>query len=373
MHVGFALYGDIETNTGGFRYDRKLIEGLRECGDRVDVVSLPWRSSLTGMAEGLFGRLPGCLDAPFDVLIEDELANPTLVGLNRRLRARRDVPIVTVVHHLRCSEARPAWRNRCHRALERRYLAGVDAAICNSAATRATVTDLASLQTRVIQPAGDRFDSVIDDAIIAARAREPGPLRICFLGSLVPRKGLHTLIEALARLPDEQWRLRVVGRARDPKYAQRVEHLVAQWGLDGVSFAGELPDEMLATELERSHVLAIPSTHEGFGIAYLEGMGFGLPALASAAGGARAIVSHGENGYLLARDSPGALAHRVRTLAVDRTRLARMGIAARRRYEAQPTWTENTGRVRAFLRGIVLDSPGNNGETHTPSTKAGAR
>ncbi|RJT07140.1 glycosyltransferase family 4 protein [Halococcus sp. IIIV-5B] len=353
MDVGLVIYGDLATNTGGFRYDRKLIETLRDHGDRVDVISLPWREPIHGLLDGFSDRLLDRLDTDFDVLLEDELASPTLVGLNRRLRARRNVSIVTIVHHLRCSEENPRWRNRFYRAFERRYLDGVDGAICNSEKTRRTVTELASLPTTVVPPAGDRFDPAIDAMEIEARATDPGPLRICFLGSLVPRKGLDTLIEGLSRIPDGRWELCVVGHKTDLAYVAAVCRRVEAFDLDGVSFVGELTDDELAPVLERHHVLAIPSTHEGFGIAYLEGMSFGLPALATAAGGARAFVDHGENGFLLRPDDPGSVARAIRTLDADRARLARMGTAARERYEGWPTWAESTDEGRRFLEAIA--------------------
>jgi glycosyltransferase involved in cell wall biosynthesis len=358
MNVGLVCYGDLDTNTGGFRYDRQLVEGLRERGDRVEVIELPWRDYACGLLDGLSGRLLGRLDVPIDILLQDELAHPSLVGLNRRLRARRDVPIVAIVHHLRCSEAHPRPAKRLYRAVEGRYLAGVDGVICNSEATLETVEALATAETMVAPPAGDRFDPAIGPSTIEARARESGPLRVVFLGSLVPRKGLDTLIEGLSRLPDEHWRLQVVGSPEaNPGYVSSVRRLVARLGVgDRVTFAGELPDSALRDVLHGSHVLAMPSTHEGFGIAYLEGMSFGLPALATTAGGARSVVTHGETGFLLRPDDPGAAARAVRALEADRERLARMGQAARKRYEAWPTWTETTDRVWAFLDGFVANS-----------------
>jgi glycosyltransferase involved in cell wall biosynthesis len=357
MNVGLVCYGDLDTNTGGFRYDRKLVGGLRERGDHVDVIELPWRDYGRGLLDGFSTRLLDRLDAPVDVLLQDELAHPSLVGLNTRLRARRNIRIVTIVHHLRSSEAHPRPAERLYRAVERRYLASVDGAICNSRATRAAVEGLAATETTVAPPAGDRFDPAIDTAAIEARAQEPGPLRVVFLGSLVPRKGLRTLIEGLSRLPDGRWRLQVVGSpAADQAYALRVRRQVTPLGVnDRVTFAGELPDDEVASVLRGSHVLAMPSTHEGFGIAYLEGMSFGLPALATTAGGARSVVTHGETGFLLRPDDPGAVARAVRTLEADRERLAGMGQAARERYEAWPTWAENTDSIRAFLDGFVSD------------------
>ena len=43
MRLGLVIYGDLETMTGGFLYDRKLVHHLQNKGDEVDVVSLPWR------------------------------------------------------------------------------------------------------------------------------------------------------------------------------------------------------------------------------------------------------------------------------------------------------------------------------------------
>lgn len=357
MDIGLVCYGDLDTNTGGFRYDRKLVEGLRERGDHVDVIEFPWREYPRGLLDGLSGRLLDRIDRRVDILLQDELAHPSLVGLNARLRARRDVPIVAIVHHLRSDEAHPRPLTRLYRAVERRYLVGVDGVICNSEATRGAVEGLATAETTIAPPAGDRFDPAIDPAAIEARARKPGPLRVVFLGSLVPRKGLDTLIEGLSRLPDERWRLRIVGSPdTNPGYVSSVRRLVAELGVDDcVTFAGELDDSALRDVLDEGHVLAMPSTHEGFGIAYLEGMSFGLPALATTAGGARAVVTHGETGFLLRPDDPAAVARAVRRLADDRERLARMGKMARDRYEAWPTWAETTDWVREFLDGFVSD------------------
>jgi glycosyltransferase involved in cell wall biosynthesis len=358
MKVGFVVYGDIGTTSGGFLYDRKLIEGLCERGDTVEVIELPWPRYPRGLYEGLTADVDR-FAAGFDVLLQDELAHPTLFGCNARLRSRCDVPIVPVVHHLRCSEAHPRWANTCYRAVERRYLAGADAAVCNSAFTRESVRNLASLPTVVAPPAGDRFDPAIDAEAIGARARD-GPLKVLFLGSVVPRKGLDSLIEGLSRLPDERWRLRVVGdRDVDPAYTRRVSRMIARYGVgDRTSMLGALSDADLAEALEASHLLAVPSTHEGFGIAYLEGMGFGLPSLATTAGGASEVVTHGETGYLCSPGDVEGICHYLRVLADDRELLAEMSIAARERYEAHPSWAESATQVGTFLDRIVADETG---------------
>ena len=348
MRVGLTLYGSLDDRSGGFRYDRELVAGLRRAGDTVEVVELPWRDYGRGLLDNGSRELRRRLDVDVDVMLQDELAHPSLAWTNRRL----PYPIVSVVHHLRASE--PRRLTSLYRAVERRYLDTVDAVVCNSRTTRDVVTELGVEPgaTVVAPPAGDRFDPAIGTERIAARARE-GPLRLVFVGNVEPRKGLDTLVDGLAAA-DADAELTVVGRAVDEAHVASVRESVRDHGLDDrVRFAGRLPDDELAATLDASHVLAVPSRYEGFGIVYLEGMSFGLPAIASRAGGASDVVTDGETGALVDPDDPAAVAGAIEAFADDRDRLAAMGRAARERYERHPDWTETTGRVRGLLAEVT--------------------
>jgi glycosyltransferase involved in cell wall biosynthesis len=348
MRVGLTLYGTLDEQSGGFRYDRKLIEGLREAGDTVELVELPWRAYGRGLLDNGSRKLRRRLDIDVDVMLQDELAHPSLVRTNRNL----PYPIVSVVHHLRASE--PRRLAPLYRAVERRYLDTVDGVVCNSATTQSVVTDLGvdSETTVVAPPAGDRFDPDIDEAAIDERAHT-GPLRIVFVGNIEPRKGLDTLVAGLAAT-DTEAELTVVGRAVDEGHVASVRRSVREYGLgDRVHFAGRLSDDDLADVLESSHLLAVPSRYEGFGIVYLEGMSFGLPALASSAGGAGDIVTDGETGALVAPEDSAAVARELTRFATDRDRLAAMGRAARRRHETHPDWATTTARVRDLLADVA--------------------
>jgi len=348
MRVGLALYGSLDERSGGFRYDRKLVEGLRRAGDSVEVVELPWRAYPRGLLDNASPTIRDRLRVDVDVMVQDELAHPSLVLANRDL----PYPIVSVVHHLRASE--PRRLSPLYRAVERRYLATVDGVVCNSAATRDAVTALGvdPDATVVAPPAGDRFDPAIDDAAIGERADER-PLRVAFVGNIAPRKGLDTLVEGVARA-EAAVELTVVGRAVDEGHVADVRRLVRERGLgDRVRFAGRLSDADLGDTLRESHVLAVPSRYEGFGIVYLEGMSFGLPAVASRAGGAAETVADGETGVLVDPDDPDAVARALEGFAADPDRLAEMGRAARRRYERHPSWEETTARVRGLLADVA--------------------
>uniref|UniRef100_A0A7V6DQ95 Glycosyltransferase family 1 protein n=1 Tax=Desulfobacca acetoxidans TaxID=60893 RepID=A0A7V6DQ95_9BACT len=363
MRVALVLYGDLDFISGGFLYDRLLVNYLRHQGDEVQIVSLPWPSYARGLMDNISPALGRrFLGLNVDVILQDELAHPSLFRLNRRLQGRGHPPVVTIVHHLRCSEARPAWQNHCYRLVERRYLASVNAFIFNSRTTRETVRKLVGREKPSVLafPGADRFQIRPGREDLAMRAHEPGPLRVLFLGTVIPRKGLHTLLAALATLRPETWRLTVVGSLEaDRAYVRRIRGQIAAAGLSSqVAFTGPLDEADLAARLAASHVLAVPSSYEGFGIVYLEGMAFGLPALATTAGGAVEIITSGQNGFLAPPGDAAALAAHLMALAADRDLLLSMSLAAQARFAAHPTWNDAGVAVRRFLQSLIPASRG---------------
>jgi glycosyltransferase involved in cell wall biosynthesis len=204
----------------------------------------------------------------------------------------------------------------------------------------------------VAHPGANRFAITLTKKALAARAHEPGPLRLLFLGNVIPRKGLHTLLEALALLPRETWRLTVAGSLEmADTYVTQIRNRITEAGLsEQIELTGTLQEEALASCLARSQVLAVPSSYEGFGIVYLEGMAFGLPALATTAGGAQEIITHGVDGFLVSSGDAAALAGYLRTLAQDRDLLLAMSLAARERFAAHPTWEDAGAAVHRFLK-----------------------
>ena len=89
MKIGLVIYGDLETLTGGYLYDRMLVEFLRSRGDVVQIFSLPWRNYGRHLFDNLSQRLVRPVsEAQLDILLEDELNHPSLFRLNRRLKER---------------------------------------------------------------------------------------------------------------------------------------------------------------------------------------------------------------------------------------------------------------------------------------------
>lgn len=354
MRIGFVVYDDTAITSGGFVYDRRLIAGLEATGHDVTVVQLPWHSYYRSLLQNWTARVDARLPPDLDVLLQDELCHPSLVVQNRGHRS--DLPVVAVVHHLGASEPDTGITRWVRTAIERRYLTSISAFVYNSHATKTSVENrIGPTWGIVAPPAGDRLTPTVTLDRIRERAHDDGPLRVLFVGNVVPRKGLDTLIEGVRNLDDVPWTLTVVGDTTiDPEYTARLRASISATGLsDSVTFVGRLQDDALGDAYASAHVLAVPSRYEGFGIVYMEGMAFGLPVVASTAGGASEVVGHGETGFLVPPDSPSHVTRSLGILARDRDRLARMGQAARARYRDHPPWTRTVDRVESFLTALV--------------------
>lgn len=355
MKLGFLIYGSIDTLSGGYMYDRRLAEYLRAQGDDVEIISLPWRNYAAHLTDNFSFRLWNGPQAArlqnLDILIQDELNHPSLIGANR---GKHPCPIVSLVHHLRCSESRPKWQNDLYRVVEKKYLQSVDGFIFNSQTTKGVVNGLMVNEkpSVVAYPPTDRFGAAISENEIIERSKSK-ELRILFLGNLIERKGLRTLLKAVGN-KQLTGRVDVVGSLTvEPKYVKQIQNFIAANNLSSlVTLHSSLNNESLKQKLQQAHILVVPSSYEGFGIVYLEGMGFGLPAIGTTAGAAGEIIGHGKTGYLIEPDDSVALAQHIASLARDRNLLAQLSLNARQRYIQQPSWNETASQIRKFLLDI---------------------
>ena len=343
MKIGLVVYGSLEAVTGGNVYDRMLVSHLRARRDEVEIISLQKRSYVGNLADNLSVTLP----ADVDILLQDELAHPSLLIPNTR---RRPYPVVSIVHNLHSSERRPRWQNAAYRLIEKRYAESVDGLVFNSSATLDSVRIGLGVKKRFIiaPPGGNRLGSWTGEGV-RARAFEDGPLRIIFLANVTALKGLHVLLDALALLPHDRFELDVVGSCEmEPAHGQAMQQQAARLGAR-VIFQGVLDSNPLIERLKHAQVMVIPSYYEGFGIAYLEGMAFGLPAIGTAAGAVPEMISPGVNGYLIEPGDSESLAKRLNALDSDRNGLARMSDSALHYFKSRPTWDESADSIREFL------------------------
>lgn len=360
MKIGLVIYGSLDTLSGGYMYDRMLVDYLRAQGDTVEIISLPWRNYAAHLTDNLTFKLPSGLD----ILIQDELNHPSLIFANGH---PHPYPIISLVHHLRCSELRPKWQNDLYRVVEKKYLQSVDGFIFNSETTKGVVNGAIEhgKPSVVAFPPTDRFGGAISEEEIEARGKPvlskvegKKELRILFLGNVIERKGLLTLLQAVRQLPVTSYQLDIVGGlTADPEYAKTIQTYITNNHLSSFVFLhGSLNNQPLIEKLKSAHVLVVPSSYEGFGIVYLEGMGFGLPAIGTTLGAASEVIEDGLTGFLIQPGDAQGLAEKLQLLSERQDLLLEMSLAARSRYQRQPKWNQTAGQIREFLLSFLKSS-----------------
>ena len=359
MRIGLIIYGSLNIISGSYLYDRMLVEYLQAQGDTVEIIPMPWRGYANNLFDNWLPPLPNRLRTlDVDLLLQDELNHPSLFWLNPSLARQKRYPIISIVHHLRSSEAHPPLSMQLYRWVEKNYLHTVDGYVFNSQTTQKAVTELAGANAAerpslVAHPAADHLPAPTPALLtnyIPLRCEKNGPLRILFVGNVIERKGLHMLLKALATLPAAEWKLDVVGSLTvDEEYVERIQQQIDQDRLrDQVSLIGAVSNETLCKHYLHANVLAVPS-YEGFGIVYLEAMRFGIPVIGLMAGGAREIITPEENGFLVPPNDHASLAHYIQQLNSDRGLLERMSMAAIHTYAAQPTWEQSCATIHHWL------------------------
>ncbi|NIN52858.1 MAG: glycosyltransferase [Nitrososphaeria archaeon] len=358
MKIGLIIYGSLDTKTGGYFYDRMLTNYMERQGDHVEVISIDFKNYLRNIGDNfsspLYYRL---LKAEVDVLLQDELNHTSLFWINSRLRSRVSYPIITIVHHLSYLATSSPHTKLLYYFLEKRYLSTLDGFIFNSHTTQRSVEYLVGgkLNGVVAYPGRDHIQPSITPREVVLRIYQTDPFRILYIGNLVPHKGLHTLIKALSKIDYRNWMLTVIGNPSiSTAYVKSLHDLVYSKNLGSqVSFLGFVTDSELKTHLEKSHVLAVPSIYEGFGIVYLEALGFGLPIIATTGGAAKEIIKHGREGFLVPPENPVLLGKSVSKLMQDLDLLRHMSLNAISRYKDFPTWSESMYKIYDFLKNVI--------------------
>ena len=185
----------------------------------------------------------------------------------------------------------------------------------------------------------------------------PDAPTVVYVGRLVPRKGVDTLIRAFALLPGTLGaRLVVVGGEGDPSpEAARLSGLADSSGVsERVTFVGGRPQGELRRFYGAADVAVSVPHYEPFGMTPLEAMACATPVVGSRVGGIKWSVADGETGFLVPPKDPEALAERLRSLLADAPLRDRMGRAARRRVEECFTWE----RVAAGAEAAFLEAAG---------------
>jgi len=162
---------------------------------------------------------------------------------------------------------------------------------------------------------------------------------LLMVAQLFPEKGLHDLLEALARVRERglAFRLEVAGAFSSEAYRGEIKALLQRLGLtDAVRLLGQLTGEELLARYEAADLFCFPSYHrsESLGIVLLEAMRAGLPVVATRWRGIQSVVADGQSGFLFEPRAVPELADRLALLLEDPALRHRMGASGRERFEA---------------------------------------
>jgi glycosyltransferase involved in cell wall biosynthesis len=353
----FIVPGSLDTLTGGYGYDRRLVEGLRRAGRAVDVIELhgsfpyPAAAALEDAARAL-AAIPG--DA---TVVIDGLACGAMPEQIEREAAR--LRIVALVHHPLAAESGldPAVAAKFE-AQERRALGGARLVVVTSPATAASLSGygVSGDRVRVVEPGTDRAP--------LARGSRTAVVNLLCVATLIARKGHEILVRALAAVPHQQWQLACVGSLdRDPETVARLRDVLAACRLQSrVSLCGEMDGERLGAQFDKADLFVLPTLYEGYGMVVAEAIARGLPVISTPTGAIAALIgsgppiaegtSLGKGGLLVRPNDVPALTDALTLALGDPALRSRLAEGARRERDRLPTWEDAVRGMAEAIEGV---------------------
>lgn len=290
--VWLVVPGDPDQNTGGYRYVRRVAEGLQAAGVSVSRAGLNGAFPIPDrLAEASMDRLLGDL-ADDSIVVLDGLAMSGLPDVVASHAGR--LRIIALIHHALADETglSPETRDWLFKA-ERRALSLVEGVITTSRHTARRMEDygVPDERIRVVEPGADTIAGLEN---LARTEKKPGStIHLLCVAHLSPRKAQHQLVEALSTLGVLPWHCTLAGSPdRDKSYSRQLRGIVQDLGLENrITLAGELDDEALVGAYREADIFVLPSLYEGYGMVIDEALAAGLPVITTDGG---ALASTGK-------------------------------------------------------------------------------
>ena len=341
--AAFAIPGDLSQPTGGYRYEGRMLQGLRDLGR--DVRYLRVGASFPDPTPADMADLIAQLNAlePDRAVILDGFLSATI---DTQALRQLHVPTVAMVHHPLALETglTEARRDHLYR-IERANLSVIPQVLVPSPHTAQILREqygVAAGRITIARPGTDR------------PALPPAPIQppmILSVGIQHPRKGHDILLRSLARLRAYDWTAVIVGADYDPAHSAELRHLLTRLDLeDRVRLAGRVSSDELAELYRTASVFALATRYEGYGLVFDEALAAGLPIVSCATGAVPDTVP-GEAGLLVPPDDAEAFATALGSLLGDPAARVRQAAAAHAAGLALPSWADT-----ARTAGAVLDA-----------------
>ena len=324
------------------RFVESVLEWSDDCVGRFELVAAHyWFSGVVGMSLANAWRVPLAFSyhtmASTKLAARDDESEPV-----ERLVAEQQ--IASDSHRI------VAWTHEESKRLRRIY-------------------ELPSRRIKVSAPGVDctRF-APMERSIARSSLRLTDTPTTLFVGRLDAFKGVTLLLDTFAKVTEVlPTACLVVAGDGDAKQRAEFSATVARLGLQkSVCWLGMVSHDLIPALYSSADVLLVPSFHETYGLATLEAAACGLPAVAADVDGLRAIVAHGDTGFLVKPRDANLYARFAIELLTDHGLRRRMSIACRRRAE-QRSWRTVACELAETYRGMVSDN--NPMDSRAPSVR----
>jgi glycosyltransferase involved in cell wall biosynthesis len=353
LTIALLTLGDPGRLTGGYLYHRRMAEVAVHHDARVLFGSFPDHPfplpALRASAVVREARAGGA-----DVVLVDSIAAGYLAPW--LATHRLDLPLAASIHQTPGGIDHGRLRTRLQAVLDLAVYRGACRLLVASDALAETflAAGFSRRRVRVVAPGRDVAGTQAPPPA-SEDLRDGRKAALLFVGNWVPRKGLLTVLEAVAALPSDTVVLHLVGDdGADQAYAERVRARLARGDLIGrVRVHGPVSKERVAAFYRDADVFVLPSLREPYGTVYGEAMAAGLPVVGWRAGNLPHLATDGREGVLLEPGDVGGLSLALHRLATDDTYRRLLAAAAARRAESFPTWAQTAQRFFTELHEIA--------------------
>ena len=352
--VIFVFPGDLAALTGGYAYDRRVIDGLKTLGWQVQLISLgegypfPSKEQLDKAAALLLG-----LEFGVPMLV-DGLALGVLPDLVPLLAKRH--PIVGLIHHPLALEVGLSVNQvLALQESEKKSLVYVHRVVANSPKTSRDLTgfyEVPSQHVTVILPGTDRCTTLQAHTLLSKHSLRP--VQLLSVGAVISRKGFHILVEALHALKSLSWTLTIAGDVtRDVHAFAHLQEVIRLYSLeDRIHVLGAVSDLELQKLYTNSDVFVLASLYEGYGMVFAEAMAYGLPIVATT-GGAIGDTVPKQAGVLVEPGNAASLSDAIRLLVENSQYRSLLSQGARDAAQKQPTWDDSVQKFDLLLKELT--------------------
>lgn len=338
----FLIPGDLMTPTGGYAYDRQILDHLKRRD--FPLVHLPLGGNWPfpdGHALSACAKLFGALSERTALLIDGLAFGAMPEALLRQARG----PLIALCHHpLALETGLDETMRHALRASEMRAFDHATAVIVTSAAT-------AHLLEREFGVRKHKLRIAVPGTKIMSRAMGGGsPPQIVAVGSVCVRKNYDGLLTSLRHVADLPWRLTIAGRIEDADLMDILSGTISTSGwTDRIRFTGPITDEEVEQLLGAADIFVMPSHYEGYGMALMEAVASGLPCVTTDAVPSARQVPAGGLAIVPAGDS-AAFGSAIRELLADMKARKILGNLAWQARNTLPNWEDAAEIIANTLR-----------------------